>query len=213
MLPLLFSVVPVEFFNSPTSSFCKFYAKTIFRAAARLQLCILPGRNFSLPISLKDEGHWYFLHSTFPFLFFVMSISSLTLRASASEPSFQKQIDSIEQAHASFKGICEVPAIGKYFVKMALIGLVDATACHFSFISWSLSNHPIRFRIILTVITIISETLSFENSRSPFKQPLTHFAPKILTLSSPKTFIEYPVSWPASMMPTICLLLVALPVL
>ena len=68
-----------------------------------------------------------------------MSTSTPTSRVSVSEPSFQKQIDSIEQAHASFKGICEVPAIGKHFIKMALIGLVDATVCHFlPFISLSL---------------------------------------------------------------------------
>lgn len=44
-----------------------------------------------------------------------------------SEPAFNKQIEAVQQAHASFKGICDVPSIGKSFVKLALIELVDAT--------------------------------------------------------------------------------------
>ena len=54
-----------------------------------------------------------------------------------SETAFKKQIDAVQQAHAAFKSVRDVPQLGKTFIKLALHEIVDATVClllNFSFI-------------------------------------------------------------------------------
>ena len=97
-------------------------------AAVRPHLCIMTIKFFQRSFSLLKESARSLLSFRSHFLF--MSSPTGPSRALVlSETAFKKQVDAIQQAHSAFKSVCDVPQLGKAFLKLALNELVDATVC------------------------------------------------------------------------------------